>query len=129
MLREKRRCSKCGIVRPAELERCPNCGTRRSCKLKPHVVSFWHLTEDVRKEIASLLLEAIVQHRSADDAALGIFEEQELPQFKEYYRFFRMLRWSYQVDGVDQLDSNWYRQKPSRRVNPFTGLHWPPRGL
>jgi hypothetical protein len=58
---------------------------------------------------------------------MRIFVKQELPPFKEFSRFYRMLRFSYITDGAGRIDKNWYRQKPDLRVNMFTGLLWPRR--
>ena len=128
-LPEKRICSKCGVVRPTEIERRSECGLKRSRKLKPRIMSFWKLPEADRREVAHGMYEAITRRHSGDEAAVALFIERELPLFKEYERYFRLFRWSFITDGVDKLDLNWYRQKPDRRVNPFTGLLWPPRDL
>ncbi|GEM_PF-3513985 len=126
-LPEERICSKCGAVRPAAVEHCPQCGTRRSRKLIHKRVSFWKLKLADRRRLAAALYEAISAKMSDEQAAQVLFIERRLPYFREYRSFHMMLRFSRITDGDHRIDHHWYRQKPDRRINPFTGLRWPPR--
>jgi len=126
---EQRRCTKCGLVRNAATEFCPSCHTKRSRKFKIKAGSFWKLPLETRRQIAQVMYKAISQDQPDVDAAEQLFSALHLPYFKEYRRYYRMFRWSYICDGEEQLDFEWYKNKPDKKHNPFTGLLWPPRDL
>jgi hypothetical protein len=111
----------------AAVERCPQCGRRRSRKLEHKRVSFWKLPLADRKRLAAALYEAISSEMDDEQTAVRLFIEMRLPYFREYRSFYRLLRLSRITDGDRRIDHQWYLEKPDRRINPFTGLLWPRR--
>lgn len=128
----KRVCSKCGTVRLAEVERCPECGTKRSRNAfyepnpnrPPEVQEFWELPVDEREKVHLSLLIAADKGLTVQQWADLLFDEMLCPGFpypeKWYDTFFAILYNS----GIRAIDKRWYVDQPQQGVNPFTGQAW-----
>lgn len=128
----KRVCSKCGTVRLAGVERCPECGTKRSRNAlyeqnpnrPPQVKRFWDLPVEEREKVHLSLLIAADKDFTVQQWADLLFDEMLCPWFPNAEKWFDTFFSVLNNSGIQAVDKRWYETKADSGMNPFTHLPW-----